>query len=150
MNRFIEHIGNLYSIILTILTLFLGEHWILFMVLLLLNIIDTLTGWIKSRINNKENSMAGLKGIMKKYKIAVIGGDGTGPEVAREAVKVLDAAKAKFREAYNWVNRRDEEYIFGFESSCEALGIDPEYLRLGLINACVSRIPERKKARRSF
>lgn len=55
MNRFIEHIGNLYSIILTILTLFLGEHWILFMVLLLLNIIDTLTGWIKSRINNKEN-----------------------------------------------------------------------------------------------
>ena len=65
MNRFIEHIGNLYSIILTILTL-LGEHWILFMVLLLLNIIDTLTGWIKSRINNKENSMAGLKGIMKK------------------------------------------------------------------------------------
>lgn len=28
MNRFIEHIGNLYSIILTILTLFLGEHWI--------------------------------------------------------------------------------------------------------------------------
>ena len=66
MNRFIEHIGNLYSIILTILTLFLGEHWILFMVLLLLNIIDTLTGWIKSRINNKENSMAGLKGIMKK------------------------------------------------------------------------------------
>ena len=29
-------------------------------------IIDTLTGWIKSRINNKENSMAGLKGIMKK------------------------------------------------------------------------------------
>ena len=60
MNRFIEHIGNLYSIILTILTLFLGEHWILFMVLLLLNIIDTLTGWIKSRINNKENSMAEL------------------------------------------------------------------------------------------
>ena len=57
---------KIYSIILTILTLFLGEHWILFMVLLLLNIIDTLTGWIKSRINNKENSMAGLKGIMKK------------------------------------------------------------------------------------
>ena len=55
MNRFIEHIGNLYSIILTILTLFLGENWILFIVILLLNINDTLTGWIKSRINNKEN-----------------------------------------------------------------------------------------------
>ena len=28
---------------------------------------------------------------MKSYNVAVIGGDGTGPEVVREAVKVLDA-----------------------------------------------------------
>ncbi len=33
---------------------------------------------------------------MSTYKIAVIGGDGTGPEVAAEAVKVMDAAAAKF------------------------------------------------------
>jgi len=33
---------------------------------------------------------------MKTYKIAVIGGDGTGPEVTAEAVKVMDAASAKF------------------------------------------------------
>ena len=33
---------------------------------------------------------------MKSYNIAVIGGDGTGPEVVAEAVKVLDAASAKF------------------------------------------------------
>ena len=33
---------------------------------------------------------------MKTYKIAVIGGDGTGPEVTVEAVKVLKAAAAKF------------------------------------------------------
>ena len=32
----------------------------------------------------------------KDYKIAVIGGDGTGPEVIREAVKVLEAASKKF------------------------------------------------------
>ena len=32
----------------------------------------------------------------KTYKIAVIGGDGTGPEVAREGVKVLRAAAEKF------------------------------------------------------
>ncbi|MBM3334164.1 3-isopropylmalate dehydrogenase [Candidatus Sumerlaeota bacterium] len=32
----------------------------------------------------------------KTYKIAVIGGDGTGPEVTREAVKVVKAAAAKF------------------------------------------------------
>jgi 3-isopropylmalate dehydrogenase len=32
----------------------------------------------------------------KTYKIAVMGGDGTGPEVAAEGVKVLNAAAAKF------------------------------------------------------
>ena len=32
----------------------------------------------------------------KTYNIALIGGDGTGPEVAREGVKVLQAAAAKF------------------------------------------------------
>jgi len=33
---------------------------------------------------------------MSTYKIAVMGGDGTGPEVAVEAVKVMDAAAGKF------------------------------------------------------
>jgi len=33
---------------------------------------------------------------MKAYNIAVIPGDGTGPEVVREAIKVLDAAAARF------------------------------------------------------
>lgn len=33
---------------------------------------------------------------MKTYKIGVIGGDGTGPEVTREAVKVIKAAANKF------------------------------------------------------
>jgi len=32
----------------------------------------------------------------RQYKIAVIAGDGTGPEVTREAVKVLKAAAGKF------------------------------------------------------
>jgi 3-isopropylmalate dehydrogenase len=34
---------------------------------------------------------------MKTYRIAVIAGDGTGPEVIRESIKVLDAASRKFR-----------------------------------------------------
>src|SRR5262245_17844866 len=34
---------------------------------------------------------------MKSYKIAVIGGDGTGPEVIREAIKVLDVCARKFQ-----------------------------------------------------
>src|ERR1700690_1666834 len=39
---------------------------------------------------------------MKSYNIAVIGGDGTGPEVVREAVKVLDATAAKFNLKLNY------------------------------------------------
>jgi 3-isopropylmalate dehydrogenase len=41
---------------------------------------------------------------MKSYKIAVIGGDGTGPEVIREAIKVLDAAAGKFNLKLDYTN----------------------------------------------
>ncbi len=46
----------------------------------------------------------------KSYNIAVIGGDGTGPEVAREAQKVLDAAAAKHGFSLDY-----EDYDFGGE-----------------------------------
>jgi 3-isopropylmalate dehydrogenase len=35
------------------------------------------------------------------YKIAVLAGDGTGPEVVREGLKVLDAASKKFKFSLN-------------------------------------------------
>ena len=41
---------------------------------------------------------------MKSYNIAVIGGDGTGPEVVREAIKVLDAAASKFSFKLNYTD----------------------------------------------
>lgn len=47
---------------------------------------------------------------MKSYNIAVIGGDGTGPEVVREAIKVLEAASKKFGLKLNYTN-----YDFGGE-----------------------------------
>ena len=49
-----------------VLSYILGEHWFLFVLFLLLNAIDCGTGWMKSRINNVENSKAGLKGVLKK------------------------------------------------------------------------------------
>jgi 3-isopropylmalate dehydrogenase len=45
---------------------------------------------------------------MKSYDIALIGGDGTGPEVAREALKVSEAAAKKFGFKLNW-----HHYDFG-------------------------------------
>jgi 3-isopropylmalate dehydrogenase len=50
------------------------------------------------------------KSRMKTYDIAVIGGDGTGPEVTREALKVSEAAAKKFGFKLNW-----HHYDFGGE-----------------------------------
>lgn len=47
---------------------------------------------------------------MKSYKIAVIGGDGTGPEVIREGLKALSAASQKFGFKF-----QTHEYDFGGE-----------------------------------
>jgi 3-isopropylmalate dehydrogenase len=47
---------------------------------------------------------------MKSYEIAVIGGDGTGPEVTQEALKVCEAAGRKFGFKLNW-----HPYDFGGE-----------------------------------
>ncbi len=43
-----------------------GKHWLLFAVFLLLNVIDWITGWMKSRIAKKENSVKGWQGVLKK------------------------------------------------------------------------------------
>jgi len=47
---------------------------------------------------------------MKSHHIAVIPGDGTGPEVIREGMKVVDAAAQKFGFKVNW-----NQYDFGGE-----------------------------------
>lgn len=47
---------------------------------------------------------------MNRYPVAVIGGDGTGPEVTREAIKVLNAAAARFGFGLDYT-----EYDFGGE-----------------------------------
>ncbi|OGS18341.1 MAG: 3-isopropylmalate dehydrogenase [Elusimicrobia bacterium RIFOXYA2_FULL_50_26] len=40
----------------------------------------------------------------KNYRIAVLGGDGTGPEVIREGIKVLEAVSKKYSFKLEWVN----------------------------------------------
>lgn len=52
--------------IIAVLSVVFGDHWILFALFLLFNIIDWLTGWMKSRIAGKENSMKGWQGVLKK------------------------------------------------------------------------------------
>lgn len=58
---------------------------------------------------------------MKNYKIAVIAGDGTGPEVVREGLKVLEAAAQKFNFKY-----QTHAYDFGGERYLKTKEILPD------------------------
>src|ERR1035441_3000718 len=66
---------------------------------------------------------------MKTYKIAVIPGDGTGPEVIREGLKVMQAAASKYGFKYEAQN-----YDFGGERYLSTKEVLPE-----------SAVPELKK-----
>ncbi|MCK5288789.1 MAG: 3-isopropylmalate dehydrogenase, partial [Candidatus Omnitrophica bacterium] len=57
----------------------------------------------------------------KNYKIAVIPGDGTGPEVVKEGLKVLEASASKFGFKYETVN-----YDFGGERYLKTGEVLPE------------------------
>ncbi len=41
--------------------------------------------------------------------------------------------KATFREAEEWILEENSEWLFSFENICEVLGINPQYVRQGLI-----------------
>lgn len=68
INKYNAMVGS----IVTILTALFGEFWYLFAAFLLFNIIDWLTGWMKSRKLKQESSHAGLKGIIKKVGYWVV------------------------------------------------------------------------------
>ena len=58
--------------VVTVLTAIFGSHWYLFAAFLLLNVMDWLTGWYKSRKLKKESSSVGLAGIVKKLGYWII------------------------------------------------------------------------------
>ena len=64
--NYIDSYNALVGGIVTFLTMVLGEHWILFVLFLLFNVIDFITGWMKARMTKKENSIKGFKGVIKK------------------------------------------------------------------------------------
>jgi 3-isopropylmalate dehydrogenase len=75
-----------------------------------------------------ESSLPPTKGVflakgipMKSYNVAVIGGDGTGPEVVREAIKVLDVASKKFGLKLNYT-----DYDFGGDRYLRTKEVLPE------------------------
>ena len=78
-NPIIDGYNAIVGTIIAVLSYILGEHWILFVAFLLLNLADWLTGWMKSRMAGKENSVKGWKGVLKKlgYWIMIMVAFGT-------------------------------------------------------------------------
>jgi len=64
--KVIDTYNALVGSVVAVLTYIFGEHWLLFALFLGFNVADWLTGWMKSRMMHKENSMVGWKGVLKK------------------------------------------------------------------------------------
>lgn len=64
--KVIDTYNAVVGAVVAVLSMVFGEHWILFMAFLMLNIADWFTGWMKSRMAHKENSVVGWKGVLKK------------------------------------------------------------------------------------
>lgn len=67
LNTFTDKYNAIVGAAIAILTYIFGKNWYLFAGYLLLNVIDWITGWMKSRLAGKENSQKGLTGIIKKF-----------------------------------------------------------------------------------
>lgn len=72
VNKVIDVYNLFVGAAVTLLTAVFGTFWYIFAAYLVLNIMDWLTGWYKSRKMKKESSAVGLKGILKKLGYWVI------------------------------------------------------------------------------
>ena len=64
--NYMDSYNAIVGSIVAVLSFVFGEHWIFFAIFLLFNVSDWLTGWMKSRMAGKENSVKGWQGVLKK------------------------------------------------------------------------------------
>ena len=53
----------------------------------------------------------------------------------------------RFRKAAEWLMAEDEEWIFSFVNACELLGLDPEYVRRGVLEGREPALSRNKGAK---
>lgn len=63
----IDKINAIGGVLMAIVSYIFGEHWVLFVSYMGLNVLDYITGTMKGRLLKKESSNAGLIGILKKF-----------------------------------------------------------------------------------
>lgn len=67
INDVFDKVNVLGAVFVGVLSYIFGEHWILFLGFLLLNIGDWITGTMKARLAKKSNSVKGANGVIKKF-----------------------------------------------------------------------------------
>lgn len=66
MANFLNRANVIGGVVMTALTAALGKYWFLFVGLLICNIVDWVSGWMKSRMKGESCSKVGAIGAMKK------------------------------------------------------------------------------------
>lgn len=72
MKPFTDTYNLCLGAVIAALTAVFGIHWYVFVAYMILNVIDWITGWWKSRKLKQESSAVGLKGIIKKLGYWII------------------------------------------------------------------------------
>ena len=67
LTTFTDRYNLIVGTVVAVLTYIFGKNWWLFALFLVFNLIDWITGWIKSRLAGAENSTKGLNGVIKKF-----------------------------------------------------------------------------------
>lgn len=99
----IDKINAIGGSAIIIATYVFGEHWVLFLAFFALNLMDYITGLMKSRILKNESSSAGLKGVVKKfsYWLMIVISFGMSP-VLNAVGKAIGADLSKFTPWIGW------------------------------------------------
>ena len=74
MANFLNRANVIGGVVMTALTAALGKYWFLFVGLLICNIVDWVSGWMKSRMKGESCSKVGAIGAMKKVWYWVVSG----------------------------------------------------------------------------
>jgi hypothetical protein len=106
------------------------------------------SGFATSVIDNILDNKAGYADGPERALLSALLFDGVQSCVSY-FIAQTEEERARYREAYNWVMTSDNDYAFSFICVCEALGIDSEYLRLGLINASNFLLESVSRSRRN-
>ena len=89
------------------------------------------------------NDEEGMDGGERKLMAALLS-DGIEAYIASASSSADAYNQTDNAEAREWVDTKDYGYVFSFDVVCESLGIDPDYLRLGLARY-VETIREQKR-----